>query len=139
MDSGYELFDHTADIGIRVWAPTRASLIAPATDGLYAALGELVLRQSRDDHTITRTADDAALLLHDYLSELLHLFDVRQACLSGVRVEDYTDTRLVVHGALAALDQERSQLAGEIKAITYHELTVRPTEHGFEATYIVDV
>ena len=41
MTPGYELFDHTADIGVRVWAPSLAKLIPPASEGLYAVLGEL--------------------------------------------------------------------------------------------------
>ena len=42
MEPSYELFDHTADIGIRAVAPTMAGLVAPAGQGLYAVIGELI-------------------------------------------------------------------------------------------------
>ena len=43
MDSSFELFDHTADVGIRVWADTLPGLLAPAGEGLYAIIGELAV------------------------------------------------------------------------------------------------
>jgi len=158
----YELFDHTADMGIRVLAPTLAELIAPATEGLYAVIGKVVAADARDvagegapgdrpataqdgikGEPATRTfeivGDDPALLLRDYLGEVLHVFDVEHRRLTDVRAREFTARRLVVTGECRPIDETRSVLAREVKAVTYHELAIRPVAGGYEATYIVDI
>jgi len=41
MAGRYEFFDHTADVGVRVFAPTLPELVQAAGDGLYAVVGRL--------------------------------------------------------------------------------------------------
>ena len=48
VDAGFELFDHTADVGIRVWAATMPELVRPAGAGLYTAIGELAPGDAAD-------------------------------------------------------------------------------------------
>ena len=139
MTPGYELFDHTADIGIRVWAPSLPQLIRPATDGLYAVLGDLATGSDSIALTIEFRGDDAALLLRDYLAELLYLYDPERRRLSEVETRVFTPQHLVVTGQVGLVDAGRSVLAHEVKAVTYHELAIRPIPGGFEATYILDI
>ena len=42
MEPSFELFDHTADIGIRARAATLPELATVAGQGLYAVIGDLV-------------------------------------------------------------------------------------------------
>jgi SHS2 domain-containing protein len=158
----YELFDHTADMGIRVRAPTLAGLIAPATEGLYAVIGRVVAVDVRDAsgecaasgkraaaegaaragpamRTFELHGDDPALLLRDYLGEVLHIFDVEHRRLIDVQVAEFTPQRLVVTAEARPIDEGRSALEREVKAVTYHELAIRPVAGGYEATYIVDI
>ncbi len=136
----YELFDHTADLGVRVTAPTLAELIPPATDGFYATIGLIhVGRDSDAARSLEFTADDSALLLRDYLAELLNLFESEQRRLIGVRVHEFTAKRLAVTGQAQPIDKERSSLRREVKAVTYHDLAIRPQADGYEATFIVDI
>lgn len=139
MTPGYELFDHTADIGIRVWAPTLPELIRPATEGLYAVLGNLATGSDSVARTIEFRGDDAALLLRDYLAELLFIYDSGRRQLTEVQAREFTAQHLVVNGQARIVDQNRSVLAHEVKAVTYHELAVRPLPNGFEATCILDI
>ncbi len=138
-DSGYEFFDHTADIGVRVWAPTLADLVIPATEALYAAIGQVRTCGATDDRTIEIRGDEAALLLHDYLSEILRLFDGQRCRVKVLSVPEFSDHRLAVQVSETCVDFFRSALEREIKAVTYHELVVRVMPGGFEARYIVDI
>jgi SHS2 domain-containing protein len=142
----FELFDHTADMGIRVRAPTLAELIAPATEGLYAVIGEVVgaddaTRSAGADaaRTFELVGDDPALLLRDYLAEVLYVFDVEHRRLIEVQAREFTAQRLVVTAECRPIDETRSVLAREVKAVTYHELAIRPVAGGYEATLIVDI
>ncbi len=139
MDAAYELFDHTADIGIRAMAPTLAGLIAPAAEGLYAVIGELTARGEPEPRTWELTAGDPALLLRDYLAELLNLFERDRRLATEPEVKVFTDTRLVVEAQARPVDEEHSEYHHEVKAITYHGLEIAEISGGFEATIIVDI
>ncbi|MFH1747939.1 MAG: archease [Planctomycetota bacterium] len=138
-EPGYELFDHTADVGVCVRAATLAGLLEPATRGLYTVIGELIAGDRVETVHIELASDDAALLLRDYLAEVLSLFDTRRLMVTALDVEEFSETRLAVVAGTAAVDVARSALEREVKAVTYHELNVRPVAGGYEATYIVDI
>jgi len=137
--AGYETFEHTADLGVRVQAPTRAGLVAPATAALYATVGRLQAGPTAVDRTVRVTGDDPAVLLRDYLAEILHGLQVEHWLLTDPQVEEFNDERLVVRGRAVAIDPAASVFEREVKAVTYHELAVRACADGYEATFIVDI
>ncbi len=139
MQPRYELFDHTADVGVRVWAPSLPELLPPATEGLYAVIGEVVPGPGAAEQTYDLIGDDPALLLRDYLAEVLYLFERDKRRLTAVAVQEFTAHRLAMTGQTQPIATDRSSLEREVKAITYHELAIRSVENGYEATYIVDI
>jgi len=139
MDATFELFDHTADMGVRVRAETWEDLVVAAIEGFYATIGVLVAGGEESAFHFQRRGDDDATLLRDFLNELLILFerDKRRAVrIEGVR---FSRRELVVAATTAAIDPERSEYHREVKAITYHELAIRNLDGGYEATFIVDI
>ncbi len=73
MEPSFELFDHTADIGIYARAGTLPELVEAAGEGLYAVIGELVPAGKPQQSSFDVRAAEAAVLLRDYLNELLVL------------------------------------------------------------------
>lgn len=135
----YEVFEHTADVGLRIQAATLDELMAEAGRGLISLLVanpqaiqpvlELHLEipgQRRDD------------LLFDWLAELLYCFDVEHLLVAEfdvhVGAEGLTAT---VRGE--PIDPVRHQLEREIKAITYHGLKVEQQAGQWLAEVIVDL
>ncbi len=136
----YELFDHTADVGVRVRAPSLAELLAPATDGLYAIIGDLVTDgREAESRELELSADEPALLLRDYLAEVLGLFEMGRLMVTTVEAREFSQTRLAATVQLQRIDMTASTLEREVKAVTYHELRVCRVADGYEATYIVDI
>jgi len=138
-DAGYELFDHTADLGLRMHGPTQAALIPPATTGLYAIIGSLVPGRGNQPVSLEFTGDAAELLLRDYLAELLARFEQHGEILTAPRVVEFTSERLVVDGTACPVDQDESALDREVKAITYYDLNISRTPSGYQATVVVDI
>ncbi len=139
MEATYEFFDHTADIGIRVWAASLAELLAPAGRALYEVIGELIPTEHTEPVELDLKGDEAAILLRDYLSELLVMFDRDERMATSVQVARFDDERLTATVRTAAVDSSQSDYQREVKAITYHELAIRKVSGGFEATFIVDI
>ena len=139
MEPSYEIFDHTADAGIRVRAASLAELVAPAGEALYVIIGDLEATRETAGVAFDLAGSDAATLLRDYLHELLILFDRDSRMVTAADVETFTDQRLAVAVQAAAVDRDRSEYLREVKAITYHELGIRTIPGGYEATVIVDI
>jgi SHS2 domain-containing protein len=139
MGPSFELFDHTADMGIRVRAATLPELPVPAGEGLYAVIGDLVAGEASAPITVDLRGDDPAVLLRDYLNELLILFDRDQRRATSLEVRVFDNQRLAATLRTAHLDRDRSTYTREVKAITYHELDIRSIPGGYEATVIVDI
>jgi len=139
VEAAYEIFDHTADMGFRVVAQTLQGLIEPAGEALYSIIGELVVVGTAEPHTFDLTGRTSAELLRDYLAELLILFERQDRKVTGVNIECFDEQRLTVAVETKLVDRERSTLAHEVKAITYHELDIRPIDGGYQASIIVDI
>lgn len=139
MQASYELFDHTADMGIRATAPTLAGLVQPAGEGLYAVIGELVAGGDARSGEWEFRGDDPATLLRDYLGELLVWFERQRRMVVDAREVEFTAERLAVRARTVMVDEARSAYHREVKAVTYHELKIVAVPGGFQATVIVDI
>ncbi|MEW6733484.1 MAG: archease [Acidobacteriota bacterium] len=135
----YEIFEHTADLGLRITAPDLNSLFAQTAEAFFSLIVENlseVHAEQQIDFQIT--GEDKAYLLFDWLNELLYTFDTRHLLLCQYNVEvDETGLRAQAWGE--KLDINRHQLDHEIKAITYHELKVEQISYGWQAEVIVDI
>ena len=135
----FETFDHTADIGLRVSTATLEELFVDAARGLTSLVIEnLDDVQPLISETIQLTGTETDYLLFDWLNELLFRFETR-----GVLFREF-DVRLDEHGLEATirgepLDRLRHHLAHEVKAITYHGLSVEQTESGWSVELVLDI
>lgn len=153
----WQTFDHTADVGLRVEAPSLAALFEEAAcalaslwvdDPRWADDPAAVLADAVDggaarvEERFALRADRRADLLFDWLHALLVAFEVRHALLPLARVEltggaGGTALRATARGV--RVDPTRLPLAREVKAITYHRLALEPRDGGWAAEVIVDV
>ena len=143
----WQVFDHTADLGLRVEAPSREALFEEAGRAFTALIVEepdtAVWELERLD--VALTAADPADLLFDWLHALLVAFEVRHLLLVRFAVElfelDEGEGNLHLRGSAwgEPVDPARHRLVREVKAITYHGLWLRPDGAGWAAEAIVDV
>ena len=136
---GFELQDHTADIALYVFADSIEQLFRHAADGFYAVVGDVVATSDVQQITLRFEACDVESLLHDFLSELLFLFETRQQRLTGFIFERLDDKLLIAEATAATVDPRASMLDREVKAITYHDLSVTRRHDRFETTVILDI
>ncbi len=135
----YETFEHTADLGLRVRAPDLDALFDEAARGLLSIIVDN-LDAVRPDHeaTIEIQGFEKDYLLFDWLSELLYRFETDHLLFSEFQVH-IDDTGLKAQLRGEPVDWDRHYLTHEVKAITYHQLTVKPTDDGWMAEVIVDI
>lgn len=135
----YEIFEHTADLGLRARAPDFGALLAEAGRALFAAMMDDLDRiEPRERVSFEISGDDAAYLLFDFLNELLFIFETRRLVFSDFTVSGRKDG-LSVEARGEPFDEARHGAGHEVKAITYHRLRVERTDDGWEAEVIVDI
>ena len=135
----YEVFEHTADLGLRVKAASLNDLMADAASGLFSMI---VVNLDDVERVVTKTYKVAGnqpdYLLFDWLTELLYTFDTERLVLADFKVHlDESGLTATCHGE--PIDREKHDLDHEVKAITYHQLKVNETEAGWVAELIVDI
>lgn len=135
----YELFPHTADVGLRVHAPDLNTLFAEAGEGFFS----LIVSNLADVRPETRVefhveGNDLAYLLADWLNELLFTFESRRLVLARFEVS-VGPVGLVATAHGEALDERRHVLEHEVKAITYHGLRVEQAGGEWVAEVILDI
>lgn len=131
----YEELAHTADVGMRVRAPTPDALFACAARSLVALSGAAPDRPIQQ-RQVTVEAVDAESLLVEWLNELLYLSESAGAVVADVQVTRWTPTAMAAEVWLAP---PATPPRGAIKAVTYHRLRLVEESEGWLAEYYVDV
>jgi SHS2 domain-containing protein len=134
----YREIEHTGDLAIEVTAPTRSELFRRAALALAALLVEPSNVENAEARTIEITAGDDIDLMHDLLTELLQLFAADSFIWCHAAVEEQGRTlHVIMQGE--SFDPSRHTSRGEIKAVTYHQLTVEKVSDEWRTRIIFDV
>lgn len=136
--SGFEWIDHTADLGVRVWAPTLEGLFETAGQALAEILYEGAGGAAAGCGVHIEAADRPALLV-EWLSELLFLMTAGGWVLSRFEVKMTGERRLRAEVGGERFDPARHRLRTEVKAPTFHGLLLQPGPAGWQAQVIFDL
>lgn len=134
MRSGYKEIQHTADWALQVWAPDLTGLMQQAALGMIALMGARLSNDGRLERTIMISADDSESLLVAFLNSIL--YEMELDSIGFDRFELRLDG-LKVHARL--MGAPLLELQKSIKAVTFHNLEIRPVEAGLETTIVFDV
>jgi SHS2 domain-containing protein len=137
--AGSETFEHTADLGLRVWAPTLRGLFEEAGRGLIGMLfdGEVVRPEA--EMAIAASGEEPEEMLVDWLSEVLLAFELERFVSAGLIVTGFGEG--AVSGRLTgeSFDPARHEPKCVIKAVTYHDLEIVRNGNVFEVRIVFDV
>lgn len=135
-EAGFEILEHTADVGVRSWAPTLEEAFRQSTLGLLDIVGAWQPGAGSRESIAVEGRDLGALLV-DWLSEVLYLQEVRDVVISAVQIDHVGDDAASGWVELAERPLEIEGTA--VKAITFHQLDVSRTEAGWSTTVYLDI
>lgn len=135
----YALRNHTADVAVEATGDTLGETMAAVADGMAAAMCESVPRDAGERFAISETAESREALLFEYLDRLIVERDVRGVLPVDNRavVETEDDTYTIAASARGVPFDEIA--ARDLKAVTYSEMSIEPTEGGWHAYVVFDV
>ncbi|MDQ3862424.1 MAG: archease [Actinomycetota bacterium] len=137
------MFDHTADVGFELEAPTLEALFDEARRALLLTVFGRPPERGDGKRSILLSAPDLETLLVRWINELLFLIQDEGFVPVGteIRVREAEEERFSLKGRLkgAPLDLQAHGWQGEIKSATFHGLGVTPRDEGWQARVILDV
>jgi protein archease len=139
VQRAYEVFEHTADIGIHAFGRTLPELFIHAAQGMESLM--VAPEQVREpvSREIAVEGHDLVSLLIAWLNELIFLFDTEYLLFRTFEINAFTETSLRGRASGEPYDAQRHELSSAIKAVTWHEAAVEPTGDGYKARIIFDI
>ncbi len=134
--AGFQILEHTADVGVRGWGPTVEEAFRQATLGLLDIVG-VWHPGSGERETIEVGGHDLGAVLVDWLGEVLYLQDTRDVVVTGLEVSSVQEGWATGWVELAPRPDEIEGTA--VKAITYHQLVVERRDVQWVAQAFLDI
>lgn len=135
----FEVFEHTADLGLRAEAAGKEQLFVEAARGISSLLVANLDAVRGVQHKQLRVeGEQDDYLLFDWLNELLYLFETEHLVCSAFEVA-FEPAGLVAECRGEPWDAQRHGTGHEVKAITYHGLRVWQAGGHWHGEVIVDI
>ncbi len=134
----YTVLSHTADTGIEATADSLSDLVHDLASGMFGLMAKL--EPCPPARLIEASVEAASYedLIVDVLSELLYRSEVEVLFLCAFDVE--VTGPIGVHVRAGGVEAASVELTGPpIKAVTYHDVTVSRTDHGWYGRVYFDV
>jgi protein archease len=137
-DPGYRIGDHPADLELWVRGRNREEIFINSARGMLDYTVPAVTPGEPTSRQIHLTASDPEELLVVWLNELLFLLETEDICFREITITNLTDREISasLKGGKLQPEDERGP---EIKAATYHQLSIKDTGDGWEAHVILDL
>jgi len=139
MDLRFKVTDHTADIGITAYGEDLAGLMANAARGMLS----LIIDPQTVHSTLTKKIEleekDRVTLLVVWLNTLLYELDVNRLLFREFDVVVSGPAKLSAACRGEKLDLAKHRLIREVKAATYHNLSISEEKGIYSASIIFDI
>jgi len=114
-------------------------LFSNAGYAMFDIITDLSSVDSKNSRTIAVEGIDREQLLVNWLSELLYLHEVENILFKEFCIDKIEDNRLVATLCGEPLDERKHIIKTGIKAVTYHNLSVKEENNRWKARVIFDL
>ena len=122
----FEYFDVTADIGFYAYGNNLNEAFENAGLAIFNIISDTSNIKAEIEKTFEITSEDEVSLLYDYLEELLFLHEIDFMLFSYFKIEIKKDSKYYLRANIKgeSIDWNKHERKSEIKAITYHLMSV---------------
>jgi SHS2 domain-containing protein len=135
----YEVFEHTADVGLHAFGRTLPEVFVHAAQGMESLLVPAEEVRVVTSRQITVEGHDTISLLIAWLNELVFLFDTEYLLFREFVIESMNETQVIGRVSGEPYDRQRHHLSSAIKAVTWHEAAIIRLDDGYRARIIFDL
>jgi SHS2 domain-containing protein len=138
-DLNYQIIDHTADLGIIVRGADAKDLFISAGYAMTDLMVKGDISEKGAKRKVLVEGEDFPDLMVRWLSEILYLFDGEHILVSAIEISSISPIRLQSTLTVVPLKRGHHEILREIKAVTYHQISVDKTKDGWQAKVIFDI
>ena len=135
----YEVINHTADLGIVVKGVDVKDVFIRAAYAMTDLMVKACISEKGAKRKVLVEGEDFPDLMVRWLGEILYLFDGEHILVSAIEISSISPIRLQSILTVVPLKRGHHEILREIKAVTYHQIAVEETPHGWEARVIFDI
>ena len=138
----YEVIEHTADIGLRIYGGDLPELFTHAAEGLFDLITDAEkIRAGKKParFSFRLKAENEGDLLLAWLREMLFTFGAQKLVLMDFQFTRLTGKELEASAAAYPFDPAWDEQKYEVKAVTYHHFKIEKTKNGWLAEVIFDI
>jgi SHS2 domain-containing protein len=139
MKRGFEIVDHTADVGIIAYGTDIEELFCNAALALFSLITEPESIQEQVHLDLKVSSDERDSLLVEWLNELIYFFDAKHILFNRFDIESLTQNELKATCYGEGFDPMKHKIKRGIKAATYHMLRLDKDNDGYKAQVILDI
>jgi len=134
-----EIIEHTADVGLGIWGKNLEELFRLGAEGMFSLIADLSQVEAKEREKVELEAGSVGELFHDWLDELLYLFDTRHILFRNYEFEKLDEKHLRAIATGEKVNFDKHDLHKEIKAVTRHNYRVEKGPGGWEAEVLFDI
>ncbi len=139
MNKGFEIIDHTADIGIMAYGADIKELFSNAALALFSLITEPESIERKFHLDLDVRSDNIDTLVIEWLNELIYLFDVKHILFNRFDIRSLTNNRLKATCYGEHFNTVKHTIKVGVKAATYHMLKLDKNDDGFKVRVILDI
>jgi SHS2 domain-containing protein len=135
----YRFLDHTADLMIEVEADDLVGLFREAAESLFDVIVGIGSIHVREFVEVSASGEGTEELLVDWLRELLYRFSGEGMVLAQFEVIEFSETSIRARCGGERFSPDAHEVRFDIKAVTYHRLSIRRENGIVRASLVFDV
>ncbi|ODS42027.1 MAG: hypothetical protein MSIBF_01380 [Candidatus Altiarchaeales archaeon IMC4] len=134
----FEYLDHVADLEFIAYGRTLSECFENCALAMFSAIVDLGSVKQKETKNISLSSDSPENLLHDFLDEALFIFSTEHLVFSRFDVGVDTSGRYALDAKLHGEKIAGHQILADIKAVTYHNLSVCEKNGVWQARVLCD-
>ncbi|MBN2142307.1 archease [Candidatus Woesearchaeota archaeon] len=139
---GFEYLEHTADLKVKAWGNQLEKAFENAALGGMNFIVDIKKVEPKIKKKIMVRSKRLESLLYDFLEELLYLIDTDGFMFAGAQemsIARGVGGDLELHCVALGDSYKNYERKGDLKAITYSEMSIKEKDGGWEIIVVYDI
>jgi protein archease len=135
----YRILEHTADIGFEAFGRTSKEAFRNAARAMFHLIVDEDCVEPREEVLVQVAGNGPLNLLVNWLSELLYLYDADEWVFRDFEIETLDDHAASGRAWGEKFNRARHQTNLQVKAVTYHQLSLEKCGEYWRAQVYLDI
>jgi SHS2 domain-containing protein len=136
---GYHLIDHPADLGIEAFGQNLIEAFEQAGLGLMSVILDVDSVELQESRELALQASDLEHLLVKWLTEILYLYDGDSFVVARFQISELSPQHMRATVTGECFSEKKHVTRLDVKAITYHQLSVEQDDEGGRVRVFLDI